>query len=88
VVTFIGAGHETTALTLAFSLYLIANSPDTQERLLREVRDVCGDRPIDAAMVDELAFHEQVIKEAMRLYPPVSIIDRMASEDIDLGDVQ
>ncbi len=88
VVTFIGAGHETTALTLAFSLYLIANSPETQERLLREVRDVCGDRPIDAAMVDELPFHEQVLKEAMRLYPPVSIIDRMASEDIDLGDVQ
>jgi cytochrome P450 len=88
VITFIGAGHETTALTLAFSLYLVANSPETQDRLLREVRDVCGDMPIDATMVDELPFHEQVIKEAMRLYPPVSIIDRMASEDIDLGDVQ
>ena len=88
VVTFIGAGHETTALTLAFSLYLIANSPETQDRLLREVRDACGDRPIDATLVDELPFHEQVLKEAMRLYPPVSIIDRMASEDIDLGDVQ
>ncbi len=88
VVTFIGAGHETTALTLTFSLYLSANSPEIQDRLLREVRDVCGDQPVTAAMIDAMPFHEQVIKEAMRLYPPVSIIDRVASEDIDLGDVQ
>ncbi|RYZ03721.1 MAG: cytochrome P450 [Alphaproteobacteria bacterium] len=88
VVTFIGAGHETTALTLTFSLYLIANAPDIQERLLREAIDVCGDMPVDAAMIDAMPFHEQVIKEAMRLYPPVAIIDRVAQEDIDLGDVQ
>ena len=88
VVTFIGAGHETTALTLTFALYLIANAPEVQDRLLREVLDVAGDKPIDAAMVDELKFHEQVIKESMRLYPPVAIIDRMAAEDIDLGDAK
>ena len=88
VVTFIGAGHETTALTLTFSLYLIANAPEIQDRLLREALDVCGDKPVDAAMIDAMPFHEQVIKEAMRLYPPVAIIDRVAHEDIDLGDVQ
>jgi len=88
VVTFIGAGHETTALTLTFSLYLIANAPEIQERLLREALDVCGDKPVDAAMIDAMPFHEQVIKEAMRLYPPVAIIDRVAQSDIDLGDVQ
>lgn len=88
VVTFIGAGHETTALALTYSLYLIANSPEVQDRLVREVREVAGDRPIHAAMVDAMPYHEQVIKEAMRLYPPVSIIDRIAREDIDLGDVQ
>jgi len=86
VVTFIGAGHETTALTLTFSLYLIANAPEVQERLLREVLDVCGDKPIDAAMVEDLVYHEQVAKEAMRLYPPVAIIDRVAMQDIDIGD--
>lgn len=88
VVTFIGAGHETTALALTFALYLIANAPEVQERLLREVLDVCGDKPIDAAMVDDLVYTEQVIKEAMRLYPPVSIIDRVAMEDVDLGDAK
>lgn len=88
VVTFIGAGHETTALALTYSLYLIANTPEVQDRLLKEVRDVCGDRQIDADMVDAMPFHEQVIKESMRLYPPVAIIDRMANADIDLGPVK
>ncbi len=88
VVTFIGAGHETTALALTYALYLIANAPDVQDRLAREVQDVCGDKPIDAAMVDAMPFHEQVIKEAMRLYPPVALIDRVANADIDLGDAQ
>jgi cytochrome P450 len=88
VVTFIGAGHETTALALTYSLYLIANAPEVQDRLLKEVLEVCGDRRIDAAMVDAMPFHEQVIKEAMRLYPPVAIIDRMANADIDLDGVK
>jgi cytochrome P450 len=88
VVTFIGAGHETTALALTFALYLIANAPEIQDRLVREVREVCGDRPINAAMIDAMPFHEQVIKETMRLYPPVSLIDRVAVADIDFGDVQ
>jgi cytochrome P450 len=88
VVTFIGAGHETTALALTYALYLIANAPEVQDRLVKEVRDICGDKPIDAAMVDAMPFHEQVIKEAMRLYPPVAIIDRVANADIDLGDAK
>lgn len=88
VVTFIGAGHETTALALTYALYLIANTPEVQDRLVGEVRDVCGGNPVTADMLDDLVFHEQVIKEAMRLYPPVSIIDRVADADIDLGEVQ
>ncbi|MEZ5938911.1 MAG: cytochrome P450 [Hyphomonadaceae bacterium] len=87
VVTFIGAGHETTALTLAYSLYLIANAPAVQDRLAEEVRAVCGEGPIEAGHLDALAFHESVIREAMRLYPPVAIIDRMANADLRIGDV-
>lgn len=86
VVTFIGAGHETTALALSYALYLIANTPDVQDRLLAEVQAVCGDAPIDAAMIDGLVFHDQVIREAMRLYPPVSLIDRVAIRDVVLHD--
>ncbi len=39
-------------------------------------------------VIDAMPFHEQVIKETMRLYPPVSLIDRVAVADIDFGDVQ
>jgi cytochrome P450 len=88
VVTFIGAGHETTALALTYTLYLIANAPDVQERLLAEARAACGDAPVTPAMIEAMPFHEQVIREAMRLYPPVSIIDRVAREDVKLGDVE
>jgi cytochrome P450 len=85
IVTFIGAGHETTALALTYALYLIANAPAVQDRLVEEVRRVCGDEPVTATHVDDLVFHEQVIKEAMRLYPPVAIIDRMANQDFEIG---
>ncbi len=88
VVTFIGAGHETTALALTYALYLIANAPGIQNRLVAEVREACGDAPVSAQMLDAMPFHEQVIKEAMRLYPPVAIIDRMANRDITIGDIE
>lgn len=88
VVTFIGAGHETTALALTYTLYLIANAPDIQDRLVAEVREACGDAPVTSEMLDAMPFHEQVIKEAMRLYPPVAIIDRMANRDIRIGDIE
>jgi cytochrome P450 len=88
VVTFIGAGHETTALALTYALYLIAHAPEVQDRLVAESARMCGSGEIDAKMIDDLVFHEQVIKEAMRLYPPVSIMDRMANADIRVGDVE
>jgi cytochrome P450 len=88
VVTFIGAGHETTALALTYALYLLANAPEIQDRLVAETAAVAGDAPISADMLDALQLHEQVIKEAMRLYPPVSIIDRIAAQDIEFHDVK
>lgn len=87
VITFIGAGHETTAMALTYTLYLIANAPDVQDRLVAEANAACGDRPVDAAMLDAMPFHEMVIKESMRLYPPVALIDRMAARDTKIGDI-
>ncbi len=87
VVTFIAAGHETTALALTYALYLIANDPAVQDRLVGEAMEVCGEGPVTAPMLDALVYHEQVIKEAMRLYPPVAIIDRVATRDLRMGEV-
>ncbi|MBI1340290.1 cytochrome P450 [bacterium] len=88
IVTFIGAGHETTALALTYTLYLIANDPVVQDRLHAEAVEVCGDAPVDADMVERLTFHEQVVKEAMRLYPPVALMDRRAVRDVEDGDLK
>jgi cytochrome P450 len=88
ILTFIGAGYETTAVALTWALYLVASAPDVQARLHEEAARVLGDRPITGEDVARLTFHEQVIKETMRLYPPVPVLQRRAIGDADLGPVQ
>jgi cytochrome P450 len=78
IVTFIGAGHETTANALTWSLYLIATTPDIRESLEAEADDVATD-PIAAVLAgDRLTMTRAVIEEAMRLYPPVPSLSRVA----------
>jgi cytochrome P450 len=79
------AGHETTALTLTYSWHLLATHPEAEARLVAEWRDVLGDRPATAADAPRLPFTEAVISEAMRVYPPVYIIGREATRDLELG---
>lgn len=86
LITFIGAGHETTALALTWALYLIGRHPPTEARLLAEVQAVAGDASIDAGHVEKLAFTRQVVLEAMRLYPPVALLPRVCEEATTLGD--
>jgi cytochrome P450 len=88
ILTFIGAGYETTAVALTWALYLVASAPDVQARLHEEAARVLGDRPITGEDVARLTFHDQVIKETMRLYPPVPVLQRRAIGDADLGPVQ
>jgi cytochrome P450 len=85
LITFLLAGHETTASTLTWALYLLALAPEWQERLAEEVRGVAGDKPIEASHIDQLTLTQMVLKEALRLYPPVPILSRVAARDVDLG---
>lgn len=78
LLTFIVAGHETTALTLAWALYLLAFDPAVQERARAEARSVLGDRIATAADVPRLPFIRQVIDETLRLYPPAAFLSRTA----------
>lgn len=86
LITFIGAGHETTALALTWALYLVGRHPPTEARLLAEIEAVAGADSITAAHVEKLAFTRQVVLEAMRLYPPVALLPRVARETATLGD--
>jgi len=78
IVTFIGAGHETTANVLTWALYLLAHAPNVREAVEAEA-DAAGDDVVAAALDGErLAMTRAVIEEAMRLYPPVATLTRSA----------
>jgi cytochrome P450 len=74
LVTFFLAGHETTALALTYTLYLIARHPGVQARLLSEI-DEAGE---DSSLLS------QVLSESLRLFPPAWVIGRQALEDDEL----
>ncbi len=70
------AGHETTALALTWTWYLLARNPACQERLVAEIDRVLGQRPPTYADLERLPFTEAVVQESMRLYPPAFILGR------------
>lgn len=73
---FIVAGHETTALALSWALYLLANTPQEQDKARAQVRDVLGGRAAGPADLAALPLVRQALEEAMRLYPPVGMLAR------------
>lgn len=77
-ITFLLAGHETTANALTWTFYLISRHPEVERMLMEEIRSVLGGRTPVLEDVAKLAFTKRVIQEAMRLYPPIWIIERNA----------
>ena len=84
-ITIFLAGHETTALALAYSLMLLAQHPESQAKAHAEVDSVLQGRPATAADYGRLHYLDQIVTESMRLYPPAWIVAREATEDYDLG---
>ena len=78
LLTFIVAGHETTALTLGWSLYLCAHDQDVQARARAEAQAVLSDGVATGADVARLPRVRQIIDEALRLYPPAGLVSRTA----------
>jgi cytochrome P450 len=85
LLTFIAAGHETTALALTWTLYLLSLHPDAADRIAAEVEAVTGGGSLGAAHVDRLPWTRQVVQESMRLYPPAPAVVRAAARDVRLG---
>ncbi|MBB5341151.1 cytochrome P450 [Tunturiibacter gelidoferens] len=81
------AGHETSSNALSWLLYLLSSRPDCLERIREEFHSVLGDAPLSFGDVSRLPFTTQVILEALRLYPPFWMVDRMAVADDRVGDV-
>ncbi len=80
VSTMIVAGHETTALTLFWSLYLLASAPAEQDRVAEEVRGLDFTPAMAMNAVPKLNYTRAVVNEALRLYPPAHAIVRRARE--------
>ena len=80
LLTFIVAGHETTALTLAWSLYLCAFSQDIQADARVEAQAVLGGRAATAADLPALPLIRRIVDEALRLYPPAAFLSRTAQK--------
>jgi cytochrome P450 len=85
VMTLFLAGHETTALTLAWSWYLLGTNPEAEKKFHAELNEVLGDRAPTAADLPRLKFTEQIAKESMRLYPPAFGLGREATNDCEIG---
>jgi cytochrome P450 len=86
IATLMLAGHETTANALSWTWMLLAQHPQVCHKLTEEIDQVLGDRLPTTADLPKLRYADQVIKESMRLYPPVSIFGREAVKDCAIGD--
>jgi cytochrome P450 len=87
---YLWAGTETTALTLAWALYLTAKHPEAAERIRAEGEATYGDREPTAADYSALAYTRAVIQETMRLYPPIWSLIRVAAkpDEIDGKEIR
>jgi len=85
-VTLFLAGHDTTANTLNWTWYLLAQNPDIEAKLHTEIDTVLQGRIPTLADLRQLPYSEMVIKESMRLFPPAYFFGRVAIEDVNLNN--
>jgi cytochrome P450 len=87
LITFIGAGHETTARALGWTLYCLAESPWEREKIENEI-DVLMAQEVDPVLwTERMPLARAAFEEALRLYPPAPSINREAIEDDRYGDL-
>ncbi|MCI0611819.1 cytochrome P450, partial [bacterium] len=85
IITLFLAGHETTANTLSWTLYVLANQPEIESKLVQEIERTIGDRPGTVSDLETLKYSEKIILESMRLYPPAYGFGREAINDCEIG---
>lgn len=86
IVLFI-AGHDTSAVTMAWAWYLLGLHPDIEQKVLQSVKETLGERNPTFADVRHMNYPLQVIEETMRLYPAVWFLDREPLENDDIDGI-
>ncbi len=84
-ITLLLAGHETTALALSWTWYLLARHPEVEAKLVAELRQVLAGRSPSVEDLPRLPYTAMVVKESMRLYPPAYVMARTAERDTEIG---
>lgn len=87
IITFIGAGHETTARALGWTFYLLANAPDCLAQVESEIDGAWDTLGAPATWLEKLPLTRAAFEEAMRLYPPAPSINRSPVTDDRFGDL-
>ena len=85
VITFFGAGRETTATAMAWTWYLLVNHPEIMQKAEAEVDSRLGDRTPTLADIPDLSYIKMVFEESMRLYPPGWLNARLSLAEDEIG---
>lgn len=88
VMTFLGAGHETTANALTWMWMVLSQHPDARRRMQEEVDEVLSGRTPEYADAEKLPWTTACFHEAMRLYPPVPAFSRVAAGEDEIDGVR
>lgn len=81
----LAAGHETTANAMNFTWYLLAQHPEVETKFREELGRVLGGRLPTFEDIPQLAYTNMIVKESMRVYPPVWAFNREPAEDVEIG---
>lgn len=85
ILTMLIAGHDTSTALLAWALHLISEYPEVMAKVRGEVDSVVGREDISLAHVDHLDYLDTVIKETLRLYPPIHVGNRFVTDDTTIS---
>ena len=88
IITFIGAGHETTARALGWTLYLLSQAPHERAKVEEEIDENWNSLGDPSTWLEKLPVTRAAFEEAMRLYPPAPALHRMNLEDDQCGDIK
>jgi cytochrome P450 len=86
--TLLLAGYETTSNMLLWTWYLLGKHPDVEKRVVTELRQIVGDRPVGYSDLPKLKLLADVCKESLRLYPPAWLLGRRVVRPVELGGYQ